>query len=120
MNQERFDNAAIHSTASNTSRFTVPSGGGGKYLIGAGFQWAISAAGNYRQGYLYQNATTFIAYQTNQPSATHASETTITTLYSLAAADYAELYVKQDSGGALNLTVAANYSPEVWVAWLRT
>ena len=29
LNSERFDNAAMHSTSSNTSRITVPTGGGG-------------------------------------------------------------------------------------------
>jgi len=120
LNSERYDNAAMHSTSSNTSRLTVPTGGGGKYLTGAGFQWGISGAGALRQGYIYQNGTTFVAYDTKQPSATHASETTITTSYALVAADYVELFVKQDSGGALNLTVAANYSPETWAVWYRT
>jgi hypothetical protein len=119
-NSERYDNAAVHSTSSNTSRLTIPTGGGGKYLVGASWQWALSAAGNYRQAKIKQNASTFVAFQTSQPSASHASEATICALDSYVATDYAELYAKQDSGGALNLTVAANYAPEFWCLWLRT
>lgn len=119
LNSERYDNGAIHSTSSNTSRMTVPSGGGGKYLVGGGLQWSISAAGNYRQLRLIQNATTYIGYQTSQPSATHASEATCTTSYALAAADYVEMFGCQDSGGSLNVTVGTNYAPELWLTWYR-
>jgi len=31
-----------------------------------------------------------------------------------------DLVMNQNSGGALNLTVLANYSPEVWLFWFRT
>jgi len=120
LNSERYDNANIHDTSSNTSRFTIPSGHGGKFAMGAGWQWALNGTGNYRQASIKQNGTTFVAFQTVPPSAAHASEATITTEYSVASTDYIELYAKQDSGGALNLTVAANYSPEVWISWKRT
>jgi hypothetical protein len=122
---ERFDNAAVHSTSSNNSRMTVPTGGAGKYLFGASWSWAVSAAGATRQGRVEVNATTMIAISTQQPSATHSSEGIICSFYQLAAADYLELYVYQDSGGGLNLISSfagglGNYSPEVFVYWVRT
>lgn len=119
-NSERFDNATIHSTSSNTSRLTVPSGAGGKYIFGGGLAWASSASGTYRQSIIKLNAATYIGIQTLAPSASHFSSATIAGVYALAAADYIELWGNQDSGGALNMTVNANYSPEVWMFWFRT
>lgn len=120
LNSNRYDNATMHSTASNTSRITIPTGGGGKYLIGAGANWALSAGGTQRQVRILQNGTTYVAWQTSPPSASHGSEATVTTSYALAAADYVETYVNQDSGGALNLQAIGNYSPEFWAFWIRT
>lgn len=119
-NSERFDNAAMHSTSSNTSRITIPTGGGGKYVFGCGSAWALSSAGNYRQSLLRLNATTYMGILTLAPSASHGSPGSFTTVYSVAATDYAEMRVNQDSGGNLNLTVNADYSPEVFAFWFRT
>lgn len=120
LNSERFDNAAVHSTSVNTSRLTVPTGGGGKYLFGASWAWALSAAGTYREARVYVNGATEIAQLDLQPSASHASSGIITSVYALSAADYMELQVIQDSGGALNITNNGNFSPEVWMFWFRT
>ena len=119
LNSERFDNASVHSTSSNTSRFTVPSGAGGKYVVTGSITWAPSAGGTYRACALRVNGATRLA-QTNQaPSASHGSDATVTAVYSLAAADYVEMTATQDSGGALNVNVQANYSPEASVFWFR-
>ncbi len=118
---ERFDNAAIHSTSVNTSRFTVPSGAGGKYIMGVGSSWTASAGGNYRQVRLELNgAATHIGVDTRNGSAGHLSESAWCTVYALSAADYFEMYARQDSGGALNLLVQANSSNEAWMFWTRT
>ena len=121
LNSERFDNAAIHDTGSNTSRLTVPSGAGGKYIMGCGGSWAASAGGNYRQTRIELNAAaTNIGIDTRDGSAGHLSESAWCTVYALAAADYVELYARQDSGGALNFIVQSNSSPEFWMFWFRT
>lgn len=120
LNSERFDNASVHSTSSNTDRMTVPTGGGGKYLFVASWSWTSSAAGNYRQARAKLNGTTVLARMSLQPSGTHGSEGVITTSYALSAADYVSLYVVQDSGGALNLLSDPNFSPEVQLYWFRT
>lgn len=120
LNSERFDNASMHSTATNTSRITVPTGGGGKYMMGCGSAWTGSAGGTYRQSIVKLNAATYVGLITLAPSASHGSPGTVTTSYALSAADYIEMYVNQDSGGNLNLTVNASYSPELWAFWFRT
>lgn len=119
LNSERFDNAAMHSTVTNTSRMTIPTDGGGKYLMGSGAQFASSAAGTYRYSYFQINATTIVGGGISTPSAGYNPLVTLATVYSMAAADYAEMWVQQDSGGALNLLASSAYSPEFWVFWYR-
>lgn len=122
LDSERFDNASIHSTSSNTERLTVPSGGGGKYLIGATAQFAANATG-FRQWKLELNGTgatgTDICFTTEPTnSASVISDGVPVTLYSLAAADYVALTVFQNSGGNLNATVDANNACEFWCLWV--
>jgi len=119
-NSERFDNASVHSTVSNTSRMTVPAGGGGKYLMGGLISFANNTTGD-RGGRIRINGSTDVASQTGPPatSGVDTSDFTITTVYSLSAADYAELMAFQVSGGALNAAASSNYSPEFWVFWFR-
>ena len=120
LNSERFDNAAVHSTSTNTSRFTVPTGGGGKYIATGSITWAANGSGTYRACSLRHNATTRIGQINAAPSASHGSDATVVAIYALAAADYVEMAATQDSGGALNVNVQANYSPEASVFWFRT
>lgn len=119
LDSERFDNASMHSTSSNTSRITIPTGGGGKYLFGSGTSWAGSAAGTVRYTYIQLNATTIVAAAVAQFGASSNSQITLTSAYSFAAADYIETIVYQDTGGALNLNSTANFSPEFWASWYR-
>lgn len=120
LNSERFDNAAVHSTGASTSRFTIPSGGGGKYVCTGALSWAPSAAGSYRQIQFRLTAATIVGSNNNAPSASHGSDSTLTAVYAAAAADYFELFGNQDSGGALNMMSVANYSPEASIFWFRT
>lgn len=119
MNSERFDNAGIHSTSSNTDRLTIPAGAAGKYICWGALAWANSASGTYRQAQLKVNGSTVIASCNQAPSASHGSDSTVAAVYSLAAADYVTLNGAQDSGGALNMVSVANYSPEAAVFWFR-
>ena len=120
LNSERFDNAAIHSTSSNTSRFTVPPGAGGKYICTGSITWASNGSGTYRACFLKVNGSIRIGQINAAPSASHGSDATVVAVYALAAADYVEMYAVQDSGGNVNVNVQANYSPEASIIWLRT
>lgn len=115
-NSERFDIAGMHSTSSNTSRLTVPTGCGGKYRIGAHIQWASNASGN-RAVWLYANGATVCAVEEKTPFSGAAISMSVSTLWTLAAGDYVEVYVQQTSGGSLNVNVASAYSPEFWAEW---
>lgn len=115
-NSERYDDADYHSTVSNTSRLTAPAPG--RYLIGGCVTFAANVTGvRYLQ--IRLNGATFIAIQGGLAlTGGLTSILTVETIYELAAGDYAELVAYQDSGAALNMTAAGNYSPEFWIARL--
>lgn len=119
LDSERYDNATLHSTSSNTSRFTAPTGGGGKYLMGGQLGFAASAGGTFRQNALRINGATLVIVSSAASSAGLAPTINISTVYSLAAADYMEMVGNQDSGGALNMGAASAYQPEAWLYWFR-
>ena len=109
-NTERWDTDTIHSTISNTGRLTATTAG--KYAIAGNAAIATNATG-IRAMQILLNGTTVIAK--NVVTATGGSNATyfaIATQYNLAAADYVELQVYQDSGGALDTVVEANDAPE--------
>ncbi len=121
LDSERFDNAGVHSTVSNTTRFVVPTGGGGKYICTGSTSWSqASGAGTYRAVSLRVGGSVRIAQMNTSPSTSHGADGTIVAVYALAAADYLEMCVTQDSGGALNVNSVANYSPEASIIWFRT
>lgn len=112
---ERHDTGALHSTSSNTGRLTAPSAG--LYAIGACVRWNPTGGGT-RQLYLRLNGATFIAEQVGDFTSGAAVMQTIETQYRLAATDYVEVVVLQQSGGALNVLAFGNTSPEFWMARL--
>jgi hypothetical protein len=120
LDAERFDNAAVHSTGSNTSRFTVPAGAGGKYVCTGAISWEASAGGSYRACILRVNGTIRIGQINTAPSAGHGSDATVCAIYALAAADYVEMSGIHNSGGLLSAVTVANYSPEASIFWFRT
>ena len=119
-NSERVDVGSMHDTSSNTSRLTVPAGGGGLYAIGGVIEFAANATG--RRGIdIYLNGTTVLAREEcNNLGAGSATPVSISTVYQLSAGDYVELRGLQASGGALNMLASANYSPEFWCHWVST
>lgn len=117
-NSERYDIGACHSTSSNTSRLTVPSGGGGVYIIGGCASFAANATG-IRQLSIRVNGTTDIwAVSDTSVTASGAANLALTTDYRLAAGDYVELVAYQSSGGNLNVSNAGSYSPEFFFRWV--
>lgn len=121
LNSERTDTDGMHSTSTNTSRLTVPSGGAGQYLIGAHVEFDSSAigVGLYVAVRILLNGATTIARATLQPSFGDALDATISllTLYPLAVADYVEMQAY--STQALNVLASGNYSPEFWALFER-
>jgi hypothetical protein len=114
-NTERYDQAGnaadtMHDTVTNNTRLTCRYAG--IYKITGNIAFAANATG-FRQVYIRLNGTTVLGYTLDvTASGTLASILNVTTDYSLAVNDYVELVAQQNSGGALNVTVSANYSPE--------
>lgn len=101
--QEYFDSDAYHSTSSNTSRITIPSGKGGYYLFVhnqlAGNPVA-SKGYNYR---LYKNGAEVRYIETQSGALTTGyMYWTQTWIIDGAVGDYFEVYVTQNSGGSVN------------------
>ena len=102
---ESFDTDTFHSTASNTSRVTIPSGKGGKYAL-SGTVSCDGAASGVRAMAIYQNGSP-VKYvsQALGAGAGAASRLSFALTLSLVATDYVELYFYQESGGSLGLDV---------------
>lgn len=99
LNSESYDVGGLHSTATNTSRLTIPAGGGGVYIITAHVGFTNSSAGGGRLLRIRLNgATTLGAEVLCLPSPTYAAGLSATVQYKFAAGDYVECQVYQDTG----------------------
>lgn len=113
-NTERFDQAGnaadtMHDTVTNNSRLTCRYAG--VYQITGNVEWVANATGE-RMTLIRLNGATQIGRSYIQASAAVGHAYSVSTLYALAVNDYVELVVFQNSGGNLNVTLSANYSPE--------
>jgi hypothetical protein len=87
----------------------------GWYVISLHVRFDSNATG-IRGIYIYDNAT-IIAHFT-QPATSGSDTMTISTVYYFASSGPVYFKVYQDSGGALNITYNANYSPEAAICRL--
>jgi len=79
------------------SKFTVPSGEGGKYLISVKYEMSNQTSPTY--AYIYVNGTGYTA--TRFKASTWGNETKM--IVTLSAGDYVEGYTYQASGGAVDI-----------------
>lgn len=105
---ESFDNDTMHSTVSNTSRITFTRAG--LYVVGAGVRFATSGTGSRREVRIVVNGPGSpgtegaIAYDHQVPGNGSINVfVNVPTLHRFNAGDFAEVYVRQNSGGALNV-----------------
>ena len=113
-NSERWDTDTIHSTTTNTGRLTCQTVG--LYFISGHVQFP--AGSNVASIQIRLNGTTYIARNNDPQTSSSAREFSVSTCYSLAAGNYVELLAYQNSGGALNVLYAGNYSPEFGMTYL--
>jgi hypothetical protein len=110
---EDFDLGPLHDTVTNNSRFTVPVGGDGIYLIIAQASWTGRAGSGGRLGaYVYKNGVTRLGIQEETPDGATGdgnlgTSFSATAGVALVAGDYIEMKVQQNTGGAFNLLGAA-------------
>ena len=100
-NSERFDTDAFHSTSSDTSRITIPSGKGGKYLVIVSGAYASNSTG-FRAFYLRKNGSGDIELIQTPPVSGSGIIFGASTIIDLVATDYIEITTNQTSGGNLN------------------
>lgn len=101
-NTEYFDTDAFHSTSTNTSRFTVPSGKAGKYHIN-GFIWWSATSTGVRNAEVYKNGSAISYGSQIGAVTTTAISNTLSYITDLAEGDYIEIFGYQNSGGNANV-----------------
>jgi len=101
-NSESFDTDTFHSTSTNTSRFTIPSGKGGKYLVSATLNFGSNATG-VRYISLYKNGAAVIYGNSIPGSSAGGTAPVMSYVIDLAVNDYIELYAYQSTGGAFDV-----------------
>jgi hypothetical protein len=114
---ERWDTNTFHDTVTNNSRLTIPTGKTGKYIVSAGIEWAVSSVGERFIG-IRKNGTTFLRIVTQTPTTVSDMRMMVSAIVSLAATDYIEVLVWQNTGGALNVVASGDYSPEFELAFV--
>lgn len=101
---ESFDTDAFHSTSTNTSRFTIPSGKGGKYRFDAQVQFnsVAGAEVGLRHAVFYKNGAQVTAGFLGNTSTDESTAFNISYVVELVATDYVEVFVYQTQGGSVN------------------
>ena len=107
-NTEVFDTDAFHSTSTNTSRMTIPSGKDGKYRIDAMWQWSANSTTGYRAMYLYKNGS-LVFTSTNVGSTTAQEQNTMVYIDTAVATDYYELYALHNKGSNESVRLSSSY-----------
>jgi hypothetical protein len=106
---ETYDTDSYHSTVTNTSRITIPSGKTGYYNVIASCIWAFNS-GSYRNLHIYKNGSNLTHILTGDPGTTYPNVNMliVDALY-LTAGDYIEMNVFQATGGNLDIQSNAQY-----------
>jgi hypothetical protein len=102
---EDYDTNTMHDNVTNNSRITIPSGQGGYYLVQANLVYNDPNS-SYSIA-IYKNGA---AVKRNYSGTTNANDQDIeiTAVLNLAAADYIEIFGRQNSGGNKNVMSNAN------------
>lgn len=106
-NSEDHDIGALHDTAVNNSRLTIPAGFGGVYLIIGKVAFAANATG-VRVARLHKNGALIDTQSTHAATAATTQVVLVSSILVLVATDYIELIGYQDSGAPLNTGDAAS------------
>lgn len=108
-NSEHYDTDNYHSTSTNTSRFTIPSGKTGYYLLSGNF--FLGTQSTVMEGYVYLNATSTLRRFdiTTSPTKTLAAHAVL----KLNAGDFVEFYF-YNGGSSANLAAGSDGSITNW------
>ena len=98
--KEIIDTDGFHSNVTNTSRFTIPSGKDGKYMIAARAHYQSNSSAQ-RRALIYKNGVEVDGAQTFAGGDQATCQ--ITSVLDLVATDYIELFAYQNSGSTLDV-----------------
>jgi len=101
---DAWDTDSFHSTTSNNTRVTIPSGLGGKYHLIASVTFAAGADSTRLVQIRLNGATVIGLLQATNGVAVGAFGASVPIMYQLAAGDYIEVICYQYSTAALNIT----------------
>lgn len=114
VNADTFDVGDMHDPGVNPSRITAPTGGGGLYAVSCFVHWAANSTGR-RVMHIRKGGSTLVWYgQYAAPGLVELWVTAVNGYVQLAAGEYFEITVSQESGGSL-LVNAATCVAE-WIA----
>jgi hypothetical protein len=106
---ESFDSDGFHSTSTNTSRLTIPTGKAGKYLFNLKTVFNSTNNTGDRILYFFKNGS-----EVNESpfglSTRMNLQMSLTSIQDASVGDYFEMYVFQTSGGSINLDKTVMYS----------
>jgi len=108
-NGEEYDTSSFHSTSSNNSRITIPTGLGGYYRISGNVRFVSNGTGR-RLVQLRKNGG-MIKETEVTPGASAELSLWTNCVLPFVAGDYLEIYVYQSSGGNLNIYAGGD---QVW------
>lgn len=100
---EVFDTDSYHSTSTNTSRFTIPSGKTGYFLFTATATWVGNATGYRQFGFVKNGSLTGTEPNPAMPANSADQSLSASQVMYLTAGDYIELQCWQNSGGSLSV-----------------
>ncbi len=104
---EDFDTDGFHSISTNTGRFTIPTGLGGKYLLNGYLRWDTNTAGLRQTTWNKNGANIKGSVLSSTPTIGYNNSYSLSVVVDLAAGDYVELTVYQDSGSSRTLGAAS-------------
>lgn len=112
---EYYDNGGLHSTSSNTSQLTAQKAG--KYLISGQVLWASTPTARELKLVIRKGGTVYLAMLDEEFINTSGPSQNISALAHLAAGEYVELLVNQNTGSNLNCGGLAS-APWFAMQWL--
>jgi hypothetical protein len=113
---EVFDTDAYHSTVTNNSRLTIPSGKAGTYLFVIRLLFPTAASGAYEVK-LFKNGSEY-TYNVMFPSSAASVTAHLETIVQASVSDYFEAYVYQNTGSSKSITTQFISSGEFSCAYL--
>lgn len=107
-NSERWDNASMHSTSSNTGRLVAPVAG--KYLVTARILWAASNTAYHRIQFYTNRTDNWHTEVKMNPTTDESGGTMVSAVDDLALNDYMEVRVYHKHGGNLDVGAYSYFS----------